>query len=65
MSNRIVAEHAKPYEFTHATTHRTEDGFEFVLVAKSREQLNQAWQMIAGPARFDETKINRVQIKRA
>jgi hypothetical protein len=65
MSNRIVAEQAKAYHFKYATTHRTEDGFEFVIVAKSRDELNQAWQMIAGPARFDDTKINRVQIKRA
>lgn len=65
MSNPTIAEHAKPYQFTHATTHRTEDGFEFVIIAKSCDELNRAWQLIAGPAVFDGTKINMVQIKRA
>lgn len=65
MSNPKITDQANPHMFQFGTTHRTEDGFEFAIIAKSCEQLSRAWEMIAGPVAFDETKISRVKIKRA
>ena len=65
MSNRVIPQTANPHQFRFATTHRTEDGFEFVIVAKSAEELEEAWEMIAGPARFDDGKVSEIQIKKA
>jgi len=53
-------------EFKFATTRRDANGFEFVLVAKSMDDLRRAY-MLAGDAggKFDEGKVNTVRIKRA
>jgi len=65
MSNPKIATRANPSQFRFATTHRTEDGFEFVIIAKSRDELSTAWRMVAGPSPFDSTKIDRVEIKKS
>ena len=64
MSTAVIPEVAKPSQFRFATTHRTEDGFEFVIIAKSQEELCRTWQMIAGPVAFDESKVSEVKINR-
>lgn len=65
MSTPKISPRAKPHEFQFATTHRSENGFEFVIAAKSRDDLKKAWIEIAGPiVPFDETKIDRVEIRR-
>lgn len=65
MSNPVIPETAKPSQFRFATTHRTEDGFEFIIVAKSTSDLCRTWEMIAGPVAFDETKVSEIKIRRA
>lgn len=65
MSNPKISPRAKPHLFEFATTCRTEDGFEFVIIAKTRDELSEAWQRVSGPVSFDPNKIDRVEIKRA
>jgi len=52
--------------FKFATTRRDENGFEFVLVAKSMEDLRRAYTLAGDTSgKFDEGKVNTVRIKRA
>ena len=64
MSTPKISPRAKPHLFEFATTCRTEDGFEFVIIAKTRGELGKVWSLLASTA-FDTNKIDRVEIKRA
>ena len=65
MSTPKISPRAKPHLFQFATTCRTEDGFEFVIIAKTRDELSEAWNRVSGPTAFNPKKIDRVEIKRA
>ena len=60
------AKTAQPYKYTYATTCTAEDGFEFVLCAKSMDALRRAWAIAAGPiVPFNERMVNEIRITKA
>ena len=62
---RNLPETPRVYDFRYATTRRNHDGFEFMLVAKSMDDLKRSWTIAGGDhGKFDETKVNFIQIKR-
>lgn len=64
MSTPKISPRANPHLFEFATTCRSEDGFEFVIIAKTRDDLGKVWSLLTLTA-FDPKKIDRVEIKRA